>query len=353
DVDVRELVEEVADAVESGGALVVGGDDVPGWLLDVGVLERRVLRHRVADVELVLGQVHVGELPALEGLGVAGLEALALLVVRHREPVLEHGDPRPHQHPLELRAAAQELLVLLLGAVAHHPLDVRAVVPAAVEQDHLTGSREVLDVALEVPLGALALARLGQRDHADRARAGALGDPLDDAALAGRAPALEDHQHLEPLGLYPVLQQPELFLEPLHLRLVDRGPEPAPARVVVRVAARGNEAHVVGPLRQIHVVGHRASLGLADRPARGETWQRRASFAAWELAEKPPATPRPSSPRASCSRWTPTATSSTARSRRSTATVAGSGWRAPRSTPAAGDSRATSARSWARAARSP
>ena len=147
--------------------------------------------------------------------------------------------PGAHQHPLELRAGAQELLVLLLGAVAHHPLDVRAVVPAAVEQDHLAGGRQVLDVPLEVPLGALPLGGLRQRDHPDRARAGALGDPLDDAALAGRAAALEDHQHLEALPLDPVLQLHQLLLQPLDLLVVDRAAQPALLRVALRVAVGG------------------------------------------------------------------------------------------------------------------
>ena len=101
--------------------------------------------------------------------------------------------PERIEHPLELRARAEELLVLVLGAEPHHPLDAGAVVPAAVEQDDLAGRRKVRHVALEVPLGPLALGRRRQRHHAADARVEALGDPLDGAALAGRVATLEDH----------------------------------------------------------------------------------------------------------------------------------------------------------------
>src|SRR3954447_1841931 len=227
--------QQVADAVEPCGPLVVGRYDVPGSLLDVCVLEGGVLGHRVPHVELVLGEVHVRELPALQRLVVADLEASSLLLEADREPVLEHDDPRAHQHPFELGAAAQELLVLGLAAEAHHPLDVRAVVPAAVEQDHLPGGGKMLDVPLEVPLGALPLGGPGEGDDADQAGAGALGEGLDHAALPRRTAALEDDQHLEPLGLHPVLQQDELLLEAFALLLVDRQPQPAPSGVPLRV----------------------------------------------------------------------------------------------------------------------
>jgi hypothetical protein len=49
---------------------------------------------------------------------------------------------------------------LLLGAEAHHPLDAGAVVPGAVEQHDLAAGGQVRHVALEVPLGLLALGRL-------------------------------------------------------------------------------------------------------------------------------------------------------------------------------------------------
>ena len=110
--------------------------------------------------------------------------------------------------------------MLLLGAEAHHPLDAGPVVPAPVEEDHLPGGGEVRHVALEVPLGLLALGRSGQRDHPAEARAQVLGDALDDPTLAGRVATLEDDDHLQTLELDPLDHLHELDLETEQLVLV-------------------------------------------------------------------------------------------------------------------------------------
>ena len=87
------------------------------------------------------------------------------------------------------------------------------VVPRPIEQDYLSGSGEVRDVALEVPLALLALRRRRQcHDPAD-ARVGPLGDPLDHPAFAGGVASLEDHDDLQPLGLDVLLHDHELALE--------------------------------------------------------------------------------------------------------------------------------------------
>ena len=94
-------------------------------------------------------------------------------------------------------------LRLLLGAEAHHALDAGAVVPAAVEDHDLAGRRQVRDVALDVHLRLLALGRRRQRDDAEHARADALGDRLDRAALAGAVAAFEHDADLQSLVLAP------------------------------------------------------------------------------------------------------------------------------------------------------
>ena len=84
-------------------------------------------------------------------------KAALLLFVADAEPVLAQRDALFDEHPLEDRSLVQEAPVLVVGAEPHDAFDAGAVVPAAVEQHDLAGGGQVLDVALEVPLGALAL----------------------------------------------------------------------------------------------------------------------------------------------------------------------------------------------------
>ena len=68
-------------------------------------------------------------------------------------------------------------------------------------------------IALEIPLRLFAVARRRQRHHAHHARIEALGDALDDAALAGGIAPLEDHEDFLALGLHPVLELDQLRLQ--------------------------------------------------------------------------------------------------------------------------------------------
>src|SRR5205085_155438 len=86
----------------------------------------------------------------------------------------------------------KEAPVLLPGAKTHHVLDPGTIVPTAVEDDHLARSREVLNVALHVHLGLLAVRWGGQRHDPKHARADPLGQGTDGAAFASRIPAFKD-----------------------------------------------------------------------------------------------------------------------------------------------------------------
>src|SRR5918997_4730135 len=155
DVVVLDGVKQVSDAVQARPLLVVGLDGAPGRLGRVGVGEHRILGLRVLDPQLARLDVHWAELPALGRVRRALLEAPLLFLVAHREPVLQQDDPRANEHPLELGAGAQELLVLGLGAEPHDPLDPGAVVPTPIEENHLPGGGKMRDVALEIPLSLL------------------------------------------------------------------------------------------------------------------------------------------------------------------------------------------------------
>jgi hypothetical protein len=122
-------------------------------------------------------------------------------------------DVRSDEHALQFRRLSHELQVLLARAEAHDPLDTGPAVPGPVEHDDLAGGRQVLEVALEVPLGGFALVGLLQRHDARPARVEVLGQPLDRAALAGGVTPLEQDQHLLPGRLDPLLQLQQFDLQ--------------------------------------------------------------------------------------------------------------------------------------------
>ena len=110
-------------------------------------------------------------------------------------------------------ASFEEAARLFLGAVAHDALDSGAVVPAAVEDQHLAGGGHVSEVALDIHLGLLALGRRRQRHHPEDPRADPLGQALDDPALAGGVAAFEDDDDPRARSLHPGLQMRDLDLK--------------------------------------------------------------------------------------------------------------------------------------------
>ena len=193
----------------------------------MGALEHDLLRLGVVLPAAARLEVHRAQFPLLERVVDAAQEARVLLFVGDREPVLDELDARADQHLLELGHRTEELLVLLVGAEPHHPLHAGAVVPAAVEQHHLARSGQVRGIALEVPLGAFAVVGRGQCGHPAHPRVEPLGDPLDDAALAGSIAALEQDHHLVARGDHPVLQLDQFTLQPEQLLEVE-----APTRLL-------------------------------------------------------------------------------------------------------------------------
>src|SRR5271166_2796172 len=184
-VRVGERGQEVLHAVDARALLVVGLDDRPGRVGGVGVEEHRLLRLGVVVPLVERRLVDRRQLPLLERIGLARGEAASLLLARHREPVFEQPDAGADQHPLDLGALAHEFEIFVGLAEAHDALDAGAIVPGAIEEHDLAGGGQMLDVALEIPLRALALARLLQRHNARAARVEMLHEALDGAALAG------------------------------------------------------------------------------------------------------------------------------------------------------------------------
>ena len=130
----------------------------------------------------------------------------------------------------------EEAVGLLLGAEAHHPLDARAVVPAAVEDDDLPAGGKVGEVSLDVHLRLLPLGGRRQRDDPEDPRADPLGGRLDRAALPGRVAALEDDADLRARVLHPFLHRHQLALKAPQLALI---------RLLLHLLANGALAHGV------------------------------------------------------------------------------------------------------------
>jgi len=103
--------------------------------------------------------IHAAKLPSLDRIAHAFLEAQFLLLVVDRKPVLHEDDARANQHLFEKRARARELTIFIVATEAHDALNTSAVVPAAIEQDDLAGRWQFRDIALEIPLPTLLLAR--------------------------------------------------------------------------------------------------------------------------------------------------------------------------------------------------
>src|SRR5690606_40302307 len=140
-------------------ALVVAVDYDPWRIGGVRALEHRLLVAGELVPLLLRQRVDRAELPSAEDVGLAGAEPALLDGLVDREPELDDANAVVDEHALDLRRLLHEALVLLGGAEAHDGLDHGAVVPAAVEEDDLARVRQVLEVALEVPLPLLRLGR--------------------------------------------------------------------------------------------------------------------------------------------------------------------------------------------------
>jgi len=114
---------------------------------------------------------------------------------------------------LEVRTVLQKPLVLFIGAETHNLFDAAPVVPAAIENHHLTGGGEMSEVTLHVDLGFFPFAGCGQGDDFECTWAHPFGDAFDGTALAGCIPAFEYNDYTLPRFLYPVLQLDQFTLQ--------------------------------------------------------------------------------------------------------------------------------------------
>ncbi len=182
--------------------------------------EHRFLGAGVVVPLVQRGQVHGAELPLLERMHLALQKAAALLFLADREPELDQVDAAADQVAFKIRHLAQEIQVFVLGAEAHDSFHAGAVVPGTVEHDDLARGRQMLHIALEIPLASLRVGGLFQRDHARAARVQVFHHAFDGAALAGGITAFEQDHHPLAGGLDPRLQLQQFDLQVVLLLLV-------------------------------------------------------------------------------------------------------------------------------------
>ena len=156
--------QEVGDAVQAGASLIVCFDCVPRRFLEVGMAEHLIFGFRELDPFIPCLNVHLAKLPPPGGVSRAIMESTFLLLIADGKPVFQEDDSRTNEHLLKFGAGTHELAVFLLGAESHHVFNAGTVVPAPIEQNDLAGGREVLDVALEIPLCPFGIGWLAKRD---------------------------------------------------------------------------------------------------------------------------------------------------------------------------------------------
>ena len=176
-------------------------------------------------------------------------EAGVLLFIGDGEPVFDQLDAAAHQHFFKLRHGAEELFVFFIVAKAHDLFNTRAVVPTAVKQHDLARSRQMRDVALEVPLGFFPVVGRRQSGHTAHTGIQALGDAFDDAAFARCVTAFKQNDHAVTGFDHPVLQHHQLGLKAQQLTKVSH-----PVLGVTRAGAVTIEQAVVQ--LQLHLFVH-------------------------------------------------------------------------------------------------
>src|SRR3954453_12868871 len=166
----------------------------PRW----GAPEHLLQRGLVGGALLAVAPVLVGELPALQGILAAPLEALQLLGLGDVQEELGEDQAVVGQHALEVVDLAVGPPPLLLGGEALDALDEHAPVPGAIEHGHPAPAGQRGDKAVQVVVALLVGRRCGERLDADVAGVERGDETLDGAALAARVPALEQDAQRRP-----------------------------------------------------------------------------------------------------------------------------------------------------------
>src|SRR6516225_3773674 len=155
--------DQIAYDVETRAPLVIGMNDDPG-----SKRARRSREHHIPSLSirvplLYCDLVDGARLPLCQRIIPSVSEALLLLLFADVQVVLHNLNSGTDQHVFQWQHFFQETLIFTGRAETHHSFDARPVVPTAIEQDQLLRRRQIRDIALKVPGGAILVGRLPER----------------------------------------------------------------------------------------------------------------------------------------------------------------------------------------------
>ena len=106
-----------------------------------------------------------------------------------------------------------EFQIVIQFAESHNSLDTGAVVTGPVEKHHFTDGRQMMDIALEEPLGLFFLRRLFKCDNPRATWIQMFRKALDRPALAGGVAPLKQDHHFLAGSFRPILHLQQFDLQ--------------------------------------------------------------------------------------------------------------------------------------------
>ncbi len=205
----------MTNRIEARFFFIIALDDSPGCILRVTDLKVPIFCECVAIPEFLRRLIDRREFILLQRICLAILKSLCLLSFRDRKIKLYKLDPIIDQDLLEGSNFAHEFLIITLIHEAHNWLDPSTIIPASIEEYHLSRVREMLDIPLKIPLSALNICRLRKCDDARTSRIQELGKSCDTSSFPCCITSLEDDEDafFTVLDIFLELHELELKLE--------------------------------------------------------------------------------------------------------------------------------------------
>ena len=140
-------------------------------------------------------------------------------------------DPVFDKGLLKARDLMEKAFALFRGTEAEDMFDHAAIVPAAIEEGDFATRRQMIDVALEIPLALFGFAGFRKCNNPRAARIKIFAEPLDCSALTSRIAALKDNADAGAGGFHPGLQFHKFDLQGRHFGIIELSLHPLFVRI--------------------------------------------------------------------------------------------------------------------------